>query len=310
MRLTIIPVDGAVYVDNYSFSRLQLEEIPPNVHALQWVDTTGHIEFTDGTPNEAIEVLPDWANRAVALWTETKAAGNTEEESSITVQVDNILSGFPRADIRSVQDILSNSYSGLIIGPRIRKTDNTIIGIAVQSVSGDTSTSGTVAMLSIRRLTEDCIDKGVPLIANANFPTLDNIQFGEYLKSLGNTEYINLGPEIMSYTPWTLSMAKQRKKEIINTDRTVSINSGVEHNGNLWDADPNSVTNILARASISNPDGVIWRTKTNSIVQMSSEEFSALASAIVSAIQSIYETSWMRKASVDAANSEDEINAI
>jgi hypothetical protein len=79
MKLTIIPVDGAVYKDGYSYSGLDLSAAPSNVHALQWKDTKGWIEFTDnddGTKpqNEVITELPSWANACVTKWDEAETA--------------------------------------------------------------------------------------------------------------------------------------------------------------------------------------------------------------------------------------------
>jgi hypothetical protein len=69
MKLTIVPFDGAVYENELCYSGLIWEGTPVNVHALQWKDDTGWIEFTDGKQNEDITVLPDWANNAMAAWT-------------------------------------------------------------------------------------------------------------------------------------------------------------------------------------------------------------------------------------------------
>lgn len=68
MRLTIIPVDGAVYENGECFSGLTWEGTPVNVHALQWFDTEGWIEFIDDTPNEQITELPQWVSNAEAAW--------------------------------------------------------------------------------------------------------------------------------------------------------------------------------------------------------------------------------------------------
>jgi len=79
MKLTIIVDDKAVYIDGvmkaYAPLPLDLSEcgIPTNVHALQWNETAGWIEFKDnpdGTKptNEPITVLPDWANACVTVW--------------------------------------------------------------------------------------------------------------------------------------------------------------------------------------------------------------------------------------------------
>jgi hypothetical protein len=69
MKLTIIPIDGSVYENNICYSNLIWSGTPLNVHALQWNDNAGWIEFNDGTPNENITVLPQWADNAMDAWT-------------------------------------------------------------------------------------------------------------------------------------------------------------------------------------------------------------------------------------------------
>lgn len=78
MKLTIIPSDGAVYKNNYSYSGLLLEGIPDTVAALQWENETGWIEFKNESefrrpPNEVITELPLWALDAIAKWDATDA---------------------------------------------------------------------------------------------------------------------------------------------------------------------------------------------------------------------------------------------
>lgn len=77
MRLTIIPSDSAVYVDSVcKILDLSNCEIPVDVHALQWFETKGWIEFKDidndpFTPkpaNELIEELPQWALNCYQVW--------------------------------------------------------------------------------------------------------------------------------------------------------------------------------------------------------------------------------------------------
>lgn len=78
MRLTIIPVDSFVAVDgDSSHGPLDLSTcgIPADVHALQWFDTRGWIEFRDDedpftpkAPNQDITVLPAWAEACVGIW--------------------------------------------------------------------------------------------------------------------------------------------------------------------------------------------------------------------------------------------------
>jgi len=80
MRLTIIPSDGFVNVDgNPKFQPLDISDcgIPADVHALQWYETRGWVEFRDDndpfTPkpaNQDITELPVWANNCVQVWSD------------------------------------------------------------------------------------------------------------------------------------------------------------------------------------------------------------------------------------------------
>jgi hypothetical protein len=82
MRLTIIPVDGAVYKEGFSYSGLDLSFAPTDIHALQWYDTYGEIEFkrqfVNNTivhpQNQIITELPEWVSQALVKWDEAEAA--------------------------------------------------------------------------------------------------------------------------------------------------------------------------------------------------------------------------------------------
>jgi hypothetical protein len=89
MRLTIVPADGAVYLDGVVYMDLDLStcNIPSDVHALQWYDTYGELEFNRSfvngqivhPANEMLTELPAWANTAKTVWDEAKA----NEEAAI-----------------------------------------------------------------------------------------------------------------------------------------------------------------------------------------------------------------------------------
>lgn len=69
MKITIIPSDKAVYKDGISYSNLTLSNIPTDVHALQWNNDAGWIEYKNHVkPNETISSLPQWANDALNVW--------------------------------------------------------------------------------------------------------------------------------------------------------------------------------------------------------------------------------------------------
>lgn len=85
MKLTIIPIDNAVYKDDVVFHNLNWEGTPVGVHALQWVGSSGWIEFVDNaTPNDSITVLPTWANNALDAWDVAWTIANTPVMPIIT----------------------------------------------------------------------------------------------------------------------------------------------------------------------------------------------------------------------------------
>lgn len=79
MRLTIVPIDNNVGIDEQFFTDLDLSNcaIPNNIHALQWYDTEGEVEFINNLDrtkplNEIINTLPIWANACITVWNMAK----------------------------------------------------------------------------------------------------------------------------------------------------------------------------------------------------------------------------------------------
>jgi hypothetical protein len=73
MKLTIIPADGSVGKNSVFYNNLDLSScaIPVDVHALQWQDTAGWIEYISPlVQNQPITELPAWANCCMTKWTE------------------------------------------------------------------------------------------------------------------------------------------------------------------------------------------------------------------------------------------------
>jgi hypothetical protein len=115
MKLTIIPSDGAVYEDGLCYSDLTWDGTPQNVHALQWQDAAGWIEYTDGTPNEDITVLPSWADNAMAAWQVAYDAAHQPPSPPSAEQnkayASSLLANTDWATIADVSDpALSNPY--------------------------------------------------------------------------------------------------------------------------------------------------------------------------------------------------------
>ena len=78
MRLTIVPSDSAVYIDEVMYSSLGMASVPDNVHALQWFDVDGWIEYkSNDVPNEQITELPSWVQSCIQEW---QAADNEHKQ--------------------------------------------------------------------------------------------------------------------------------------------------------------------------------------------------------------------------------------
>jgi len=119
MKLTIIPADGSVGEDGKFFLDLDLNScnIPANVHALQWDDVAGWVEFNEPIPNEEITILPAWANCCMAKWDQANnppipdpVPPTAEQNKQIAV---NKLQATDWATIPDVADpVKSNPYLG------------------------------------------------------------------------------------------------------------------------------------------------------------------------------------------------------
>lgn len=71
MNITIIPADGIMLVDGISHT-VPMQAAPKDVHALQWNNTTGHIE-QEGAPNKPLTELPAWVTPLLAAWQSAQA---------------------------------------------------------------------------------------------------------------------------------------------------------------------------------------------------------------------------------------------
>jgi len=89
MKITIIPIDGAVYKDRVAYLGLDLSSAPANVHALQFNDASnaGWIEFVEDDfgnkpANQLITSLPEWATTALAKWDEAKVVADNAAKAA------------------------------------------------------------------------------------------------------------------------------------------------------------------------------------------------------------------------------------
>ena len=136
MKLTIIPSDGAVYENGVCYSGLTWEGTPANVHALQWVDVAGWIEYKD-QPSESIDALPEWALNAEAAWTEANTpkppVPPTEEQNKQTAIA--LLAATDWVNQPDVRNTANNPH--LLNGPAFDDYRVAVRIFAVYPVAGD-----------------------------------------------------------------------------------------------------------------------------------------------------------------------------
>jgi hypothetical protein len=142
MRLTIIRSDGAVYIDSVAYLSLDMSAVPDDVHALQWFDVYGWVEFVGDVANQDITELPLWANVCVSEWEAADYAKKhppppsppTAEENKTTAV--NLLSATDWTALPDVADPLkSNPY--LANANEFNTYRNAIRQIAINPVAGD-----------------------------------------------------------------------------------------------------------------------------------------------------------------------------
>jgi hypothetical protein len=98
MRLTIIPEDGFVSIDNKGHAGLDLSFLPTSIHAVQWYGEDGEVEHKDergrAAYNEEITELTSFQG-AIDAWQQAEEAeillaqqGDLPEESNQSLPAD------------------------------------------------------------------------------------------------------------------------------------------------------------------------------------------------------------------------------
>lgn len=323
MKLTIIPIDGNVRKDGKAYLELDLSScgIPNNVHALQWNENSGWIEYTSAEiANEKITELPSWATLSLSIWEivdqkakeeEAKYAIPPEDAVDRSSEIKALEDKYPKLSASVVNSVMLNtSYSGLQLTPYVREHDNTLIGIYF-SVAGDGVAEGSQTLRNMEYLIDDLESKGIPTFGSSfAFVSSELHRYANLLSAYGLKTLFSKG-KLFAMSEWTLALAKASKKTAINYERDVELEKGCTHNGNIWDMDSESLNNMTAKLSVtSDTDSVVWRTKTNVNITMTGFEFKLLVSATVNAVDAIYKNSWDRKAQVDSVTSESQLDAI
>ena len=86
MRITIIREDGYVSIDGVGYHNIDMSSVSEEIHAVQWYDTEGDIEFITikgkhKKPNQTIESISDF-QQIISLWQEADSNSKAEAAKS------------------------------------------------------------------------------------------------------------------------------------------------------------------------------------------------------------------------------------
>ena len=301
MKLTIVVADNAVSKDGVGNGGLDLSScnIPTNVWALQWDNTSGHIEYTGSTPNDEITDLPAWATAVEAVWQATEDAKPVEEESVVgEATPETFWADYPVANAQSVDKILLKTYEGVTNVRGVDPATN-----IVKSVETTTVASGATALSSLATLLNDCKALGVPVTSD-NFEDDIAQSFKDYMTGLGYSFFNGTNDYGQAYEklyyPWSTELANAKADQDINIGRETTLAAGVDWNGSNWQIDLNSRNNIMNQltaitSGIYTDTNVTWRNTANVDVSLTVEEFKQLAGAVTAKVEEIYLASFTAK---------------
>jgi hypothetical protein len=304
-RISIIVEDNAVYKDNVSIEGLDLStcNIPSNVWALQWDGSTGHIELDDSS-NQDITELPEWANAAVSLFDNYP---EPEDEPEPDYSNEMFWNNYKEAHMNDIESLLNQSHSGINIDVCYKHYDVAKIPVGIQVTYVAEGASGLSGLSTFVSKAEAL---GLSLFSDRGYTY--NKNFATWLSDNGWSIYEDENQNYnIAFRPFTLELAKLRKKRWVNYERDEQINNGYNDGNHTWDIDNNSMTNMNAKLLVTeDTDSITWRSKLNTNITMTGAEFKSLVKDCVSAVNAIYQSSWTRKANIDAATSIDDIDSL
>ena len=325
MKLSIIVADNSVAKNEIGHVGLDLStcSIPANVWALQWNETSGHIEYQGQGVNTEIDELPNWAEAAEVKWQAAEDAANAEpvKTGQNDPALNDIMSQYPTVTQAYAEAVIAKISSQdfeleIVSGSYVYSFDvqNTRpfkpIGIACINLTG----SGTTVFNKMSQFADEAAKYGIPI-----FSYLDTVgsqdDLAKYnIDHMGQTQYTYEGNPFM-YTAWTLEKEKQKADKDINLDRIATLDAGFTWNGNTFDADNLSRTNLagyvaMVDANISLPANFTWRDIDNNDIVLTNETIKDFATAMNTFVNDTYVASWERKANVQAATTIDAVRAI
>jgi hypothetical protein len=110
-----------------------------------------------------------------------------------------------------------------------------------------------------------------------------------------------------------IDLLKTTKKDEINKERERRNTLPITYQNNTWDADPQSQRNVSAwmttlAAGNTLPAGFTWRSYNNQDVAADQSFVNGLGAAMTLRGTQLYQTSWIKKAEIDALTTVEAVN--
>lgn len=247
----------------------------------------------------------DWVGKEATL---TPAIQDTSIQEFLDAKK-NVYAAYPPANMDVIRDLCATDFNNMMLLPLLRGDDATVVGVYVNYYAGSDLATGAKALKSIKEATELCLSLGVPM-CGGTIPSsgLSKEKFTGYLASISShNKFISSSLESYVYQDWTLDLAQNRKKTIINSDRNREIASGITFAGFEWDSNDTSRNNLTNFIASSGQTEGTWRTKDNKNVTV---DLVGLNKALTDHVTACFEKSWARKEALKSTTSFGEVDAI
>lgn len=254
------------------------------------------------TPSAAFDA---WVNASSTY----KFGGEDTTQEDYLTEKNAVFASYPSANMDSIKQLLAIKFDNMQLAPLLRIVDATVIGVYVNGYGGATLGEGAAALKSIKECTDLCISLGVPMCGGTTpFKGIPRDKFVTYLASISSyNKFIAIPSESYVYQDWNLVFAQNRKKTIINSERTAEIALGVTYAGNVWDSGDTSRNNLTSYIAANSGGEGAWRTKDNQTVVVN---LAGLSKALADNTTACFEKSWARKEALKATTSFGEVDAI
>lgn len=125
--------------------------------------------------------------------------------------------------------------------------------------------------------------------------------------------YDSEGNIVSSSDTRSLEDVKELKKREVNTYRDIVLNGGVMFNGSKFDTDDRGKQNLTGIVSaiasgITLPEGFTWRDANNIDHPMDEGDLLSFSAAMIEFTNTGYAVSWFHKNSIDALQTNDEVD--